>query len=236
MVLLRSALRLCLLAFVLFVMVPPDARADMDVWEAYRAKREAQSGKEIGDLDLIYNRWLLRSRSLESVYLGFPMTRMTYDKRYILPDTDAFAELETLFKEPKVGVRMASSGLKLAFIGMPFEKKRQLYDLSTKTRVWAEIFLDRKRIANTDVYMVNPVAFILPMNFLEGLDEKGFLSRLQESWQWRVRVYYGDEVGYVYSGPLAGADKAVAAARDELQWRQAQKANGATTPRNLDFW
>ena len=35
MVLLRSALRLCLLAFALFVMVPPDARADMDVWEAY---------------------------------------------------------------------------------------------------------------------------------------------------------------------------------------------------------
>ena len=33
-----------------------------------------------------------------------------------------------------------------------------------------------------------------------------------------------------------GPTKAVAAARDELQWRQAQKANGATTPRNLDFW
>ncbi|WP_171021943.1 tryptophan 7-halogenase [Cohaesibacter sp. CAU 1516] len=236
MVLLRAASRCLLLAFALVLIAPSGAQADMDAWSAYLAKREVQTGKEIGDLDLIHDRWLLRSRSLESVYLGFPMTRMTYDKRYILPDTDAFAALEGLFKEPKVGLRFAPDGIKLAFIGMPFEKKRKLYDLSTKTRVWAELFLDRKRIANTDVYMVNPVAFILPMNFLEGLDEKGFLARMQEGWQWRVRVYYGDEVGYVYSGPLAEAEKALTMVRDELDWRQAQKARGATSQSNLDFW
>ena len=213
-----------------------DCFAQETGWTAYRAKRNLQTRSDIPDLNLVYGRWLLRSRSLNSVYLGFPMTRMTYDKRYILPDPEAIAGPDIVFHDPKVGLRMGPEGVKLAFVGLPYEKKRKLYDINAKVRVRAELFFDREPVANTKVYSASPVGFLLPLEFLHGLDERKFLSRMQEDWQWRLRVYYDGELGYVYSGPLTDASKALAAARDELSWRLKQKQRGGVSLSNDDFW
>ena len=236
MIHIRNAVVILLLSLCVSLSLPSLSFADMDAWTAYRAKRNLQTGAEIPDVNLAYGRWLLRSRSLKSVYLGFPMTRMTYDKRYILPDPKAIAGPDVVFKDPKAGLRIGPDGLKLAFVGLPYEKKRKLYDISAKVKVRAELFLDRELVANTQIYHASPVGFLLPLEYLDGLDEATFLERMQEGWQWRVRVYYDGELGYVYSGPLANADKALAVARDELSWRLKQQKRGGVSVSNDDFW
>ena len=210
------------------VLLVPFSFADQAAWRNYQKTRDAQSGSVIAESNVAVEGWLVRSRSLDHVDLGFPLLKAQYVRRSILPAPELLKDGEDIYKSPRFGLRLREDGMDMAFIGLPYEKDRVEFGPQSKVKVWVDLYFNRKLVARTAEMTTRPVGFFLPIVDYAGKTQEDFIEVMKTAWQWKALVYFDGENGYTYTGPMKHAGIAYEAAMDELRFRLQKKAQGLT--------